>query len=376
MKRFQELDGLRGLAATTVLLAHTITVGKLNYSHSLIWKIINYSPLRVFFGGYPPVILFFVLSGFVLALPFLDVQRDNRYVAFIVKRICRIYIPYLIAIILAVIIRCLFHWNTVRGFDVVNISWTAPITLKLVLQHILMIDSFNNEAFDPVIWSLTQEMRISIVFPLIMFIVLRYNWRISVLLGGLVSFVGIFGNYFFNHYTNLPNDYMTTLEFSYMFIIGATVAKHRSKLTCIWENVTPRKKVLLIICAFICYVYGYGIPFFRSWITMAGTVVFLIWALCSSSFQGVLTVKPVRFLGKISYSMYLFHILVLFSLSNILFGVIPFWVIWFISLPLMLMVSVLMWYIVEAPSTRLGKRLFTNLEPRRKMTTLNTGKSV
>ena len=63
---------------------------------------VNRTPLTALVSGGTAVRFFFVLSGFVLVLPFLR-HPHSPYFPYVVKRICRIYLPYLAAVALAVI---------------------------------------------------------------------------------------------------------------------------------------------------------------------------------------------------------------------------------------------------------------------------------
>jgi peptidoglycan/LPS O-acetylase OafA/YrhL len=102
---YEELDSLRGLAAITVLIAHYsnlfmvqsgpyVRVGEFVQS-------VRRTPLFAVFAGHEAVMLFFVLSGFVLSLQFLK-GKPVDYGSFAIKRIFRIYVPYLIALGVAV----------------------------------------------------------------------------------------------------------------------------------------------------------------------------------------------------------------------------------------------------------------------------------
>ncbi|MEH7247503.1 acyltransferase family protein, partial [Neobacillus niacini] len=73
--RLEELDSLRGIASLTVVIHHTLlTLPIFLAAHqheqinSTIVKIFTNSPLHIIWGGHEAVILFFVLSGFVLSL--------------------------------------------------------------------------------------------------------------------------------------------------------------------------------------------------------------------------------------------------------------------------------------------------------------------
>ena len=84
-RHYPQLDALRGIAALMVVINHFVLVGPL-------WWVTK-SPLRVLALGHEAVILFFVISGFVLTLQ-LTSDRRVTYRDYVVKRICRIYLPY------------------------------------------------------------------------------------------------------------------------------------------------------------------------------------------------------------------------------------------------------------------------------------------
>ncbi len=88
-RRFYELDSLRGVAALTVVLHHFSRICPENFTHLLIR-----TPLRLLLAGDQAVILFFLLSGFVLTLPYKK-NTSLSYGPFLLRRVCRIYLPYL-----------------------------------------------------------------------------------------------------------------------------------------------------------------------------------------------------------------------------------------------------------------------------------------
>src|SRR5947209_3137330 len=98
--RLKELDSVRGLAAATVVLSHTTIVLPIIAKPTFgrpggEWvNALKYSPVHVFFAGYEAVIMFFILSGFVLSLPFHH-GAGPSYREFLIKRIHRIYVPYI-----------------------------------------------------------------------------------------------------------------------------------------------------------------------------------------------------------------------------------------------------------------------------------------
>ena len=90
--RYASLDALRGIASLMVLTHHCVLAGLVPVPPGFWTGLSRYTPLHLFVSGRPPVILFFVLSGFVLAI---SLNRPGTgYAAFAVRRLCRIYLPY------------------------------------------------------------------------------------------------------------------------------------------------------------------------------------------------------------------------------------------------------------------------------------------
>jgi peptidoglycan/LPS O-acetylase OafA/YrhL len=95
---------------------------------------------------------------------------------------------------------------------------------------------------------------------------------------------------------------------------------------------------------------------------VAGSILIIIITLSSKGFQRFLLVKPLRFLGKISYSLYLFHLPILFSLIYLFYDSIPYWIIVVITFPLTLLLSNVSWNYIEKPSINYGKTLISKLK--------------
>src|SRR5208282_6448472 len=98
MRKLHYLQGLRGIAALTVAVHHYFcafypaTVFGTGPRHGnweeLFWR----SPLGIFSSGISPVCIFFILSGFVLSLPFFGegAMDAQRLIGAILKRPVRL----------------------------------------------------------------------------------------------------------------------------------------------------------------------------------------------------------------------------------------------------------------------------------------------
>lgn len=120
MKRkfhLQTLDAIRGCAALYVMLGHS---HHLVSNHS---KLIN----LLFSFGQEAVIVFFILSGFVIYLSCYT-KYNLSFKEYFLKRFTRIYFPFFVALIVSILI---FIWN---GNLLASFSWQNLIGNLLMLQ--------------------------------------------------------------------------------------------------------------------------------------------------------------------------------------------------------------------------------------------------
>ena len=154
--RILELDALRGLAAVTVMVGHCLILFP-NYerptrgiSHLAGLNLLKYTPLALLTARHDAaVVLFFILSGFVLALPYLG-SRTPRYPAFLVKRLLRLYPAYLVAVALAIAGAALL--GPARAPDLsawANAPWQDASGLGLIAEHAALLPSFENAHVRP-----------------------------------------------------------------------------------------------------------------------------------------------------------------------------------------------------------------------------------
>jgi peptidoglycan/LPS O-acetylase OafA/YrhL len=372
-KRYFEIDSLRGIAALTVVFNHFFNVIPAIYNPNLypnenIIKILKFTPIHIIWSGHEAVILFFVLSGFVLALPFLN-GKQGTYKVYILKRFFRIYIPYITAILAAIIISRLVSENGIKELGMwFNFAWTDPLSLSSVINHIVLIGDFKNYVFDPVVWSLIHEMRISIIFPLLIFVVMRLNWKsllVLILLISIVSYnikqilINDFG------YIDYSSSFIDTFHYMSMFVIGTLLAKHLDELKEILIK-RNRLKLFLFLLAILFYTYpwwfminatSFHIYPINDFIISIGAALFIVISLSSNLFSRVLSLGVFKFLGKISYSLYLYHSIILLALINLLYGKINYWIILISALPLAIIVSTMAYYFIEQPAINLGRNI-------------------
>ena len=221
-ERDHELDGLRGLAALIVAFFHFDAVWSACGRPQWVGFLLEKTPLALFVSGNASVILFFILSGFVLALPWVR-GRPDGYAVFAVKRICRIWLPYLVALCLSVLGNWKFHG--LKGVSSwFELMWGQPVDPGLVLRHVLFLGSYPTESFNGVFWTLRMEMRISLIFPLLCWAVLYFTPGRAILLVGLFL-GGALGSLWL-----IPKGIGFTLLYVGLFLVGILMARHRRQV--------------------------------------------------------------------------------------------------------------------------------------------------
>ena len=185
-RRFEGLDGLRGIAAFVVVLRHTLN--SIPVPRESLRTLIE-SPAAVLLNAQGAVQLFFVLSGFVLASSLeKSLTRENlarRLPAFFAKRILRIHVPYVAAVLLCWLVSFAFVASTAGDGLTPWIARTTRVSLSV--PELLSTFVFPGSALGllPQGWTLAVEMGYSLALPLLFWI----GRRSAVLLIGLALVV-------------------------------------------------------------------------------------------------------------------------------------------------------------------------------------------
>ncbi len=189
------LDGLRGIAAFIVLVGHArlllwegFSAGYKNHSeaYSLSDKIFMYA-FSIFRYGHEMVVLFFILSGFVIHLRFSN--REKRGVmnlkTFWYRRLKRLYPPLVFTLLLAFILDSIgksYGWSVYfqqTPYENINrdiFSVTDPTTLlgNLFFLMTVYVPPFGTTI---VTWSLMYEWWFYVLYPLFYWLILRFGFR-------------------------------------------------------------------------------------------------------------------------------------------------------------------------------------------------------
>jgi peptidoglycan/LPS O-acetylase OafA/YrhL len=294
---------------------------------------------------------FFLLSGFVLSLPFLR-GKGQPYPTFISRRVLRIYVPYLGALALA-IAGCTLYHNRLGSTGWAAGTWFQPVRWTSVRNHLLFIGDYNYSEYNTAFWSLVYEMRISLIFPFMFLLADRIKLRYTLAIIALCTLVG----------ARFDNLLFITIEYIAVFFMGILLAKSYVPLSAKYLRSSRWSKVLLALASAALYLGWHRLskigPFWHAGdIPVAvGAAGLLLIGANSRVPKAILLSKTPAFLGRISYSLYLVHTTVLFAMAAALHGKVDNLTFFVIYVPLAIFLSWLFYLAVEEPFTYVSRKV-------------------
>lgn len=340
-KKFSyEINGLRGLAVILVFLFH-----------------INQ---ELFYLGYIGVDIFFVISGFVITKLIHDQQKKNDFslMVFYINRFLRLYPALLIFIFFGIIL--IFFLNIAGDYRTfINTGIYSLFGQSNLFLYTIENDYFNALDINPFIhtWSLSIEFQFYLIFPffLILFIEKFKNEnKIIISLIVLIVFFLILSNFF-----NLNSFYQTSARI-WEPMIGslAFFIKKNNKIIL--------KSLFEIILLFIIFSFFLILNLSVSLNILIATILTFLFILQMESgfiLNKILRTKIFQFIGNISYSIYLWHFLVIYFVDTY-FIKLDYYL---LSIIFSIIISCCSFYLIENPirrSVKTKKFLFSYLKPK------------
>ncbi len=364
--RITPLDSLRGVAALAVVLHHLWLLGAVQPIAPWQWRLLRYTPLTIIIEGRAPVILFFVLSGFVLAHALM--QAPTPYPIFIVRRIIRIYLPFAAAILLSAACYALLDPGEPRPFSAwFGGLWRGGHTFSALIGHLGMPGTRRDD-LDPVVWSLVHELRISALLPVLLWACRR---RLGAMLVASVAVQWLVLPFCLDPLTGEPcrawlscrpfwgtgaaGSLLVSAYFVCFFVLGIAIAVQRERLRAWFRDPRCKGLAAVVSLALLSGVAGAGDLGFG-----VGGALLIVLALETGRLATALRRRPLPWLGRISYSLYLVHLPVfLASIYGVGPGLQPHWRPALLpALPALALIAAWLFYrMVEIPAQRLGRRL-------------------
>jgi peptidoglycan/LPS O-acetylase OafA/YrhL len=361
MKRLTQLDGLRGIAALVVVIFHLSLIAQPyldTKSTGDAWWWLSETPLRLATDGTQAVLLFFVLSGLVVALPALRAGITKfSWKKYFASRFLRLYIPAWGALVLASIL--IFCIPRASG-NVTSNFWLDTTNAKSVqfttfLQNATLMKVGN--ATDNVLWSLRWEIIFSALLPLFVLaaVLIRRSWiAFGLAMVGCVALT-IGDPVHANAAFYLPVFMMGTLMASRLEAIQEWSARRSRRF---WIVALGTSLFFMVATQIFLFAAPSGSPVFGMlWsLVGVGAAGIILCAIGFASFENFLNTRVSQFLGKISFSLYLIHVPIIATLAYAL-GDAQWWLVGIIGIPLSIGAATPFHRYVEVPSQRLAKRV-------------------
>lgn len=210
---FPHLNGIRFIAALLVIIHH-IEQLKGIYGMPTLWGGKSVASSLISIIGPQGVVLFFVLSGFLITYLLLAEEEKTKTInirKFYIRRILRIWPLYLLIVVLSLFVLVHFNIFTWPGFDIEtvqsNIFWKLGLFMLFFSNLVLVY--FGIIPYASQTWSIGTEEQFYLVWPIIIKVIKKYRLLLMVAI-----VMGL--NYSCTH-TILPLSPQLGKEFSWLF---------------------------------------------------------------------------------------------------------------------------------------------------------------
>lgn len=293
IKYRKDIDGLRAFAVLPVVLYHA-----------------NFSGLS---GGFVGVDVFFVISGFLITQILIKDMEDGSYSLsdFYARRIRRI-LPALLAMLMFVLAAAPFFllpsefsglWKEALGtlFFVANIvywrdsGYFSPDAEAKPLLHM---------------WSLGIEEQFYIFAPLALWLALKYGRKyLSVLIASLALLSFIASAMLTERYAGASFYLLPTRAWELLagaFLASLRFERPTSTRATFGRELLASAGLACLITAAVTFSKATSFPGYAAALPVIGSVLLIRFAE-TTIIGSILSLRPVVFIGAISYSLYLWH---------------------------------------------------------------------
>jgi peptidoglycan/LPS O-acetylase OafA/YrhL len=329
-ERFQAVEGARALLALWVVFGHLLQQSGL--SRQVSW------PLSVIAGPDDAVRVFIIISGFVIT--HLVMTTNESYGTYIVRRWLRVFPLLAFCIGFVVLFSYLIYiWEYLAAYSVmahgaIPHEW-LPRASKALLSPA---------------WSISLEWQFYLIAPFLIRALVKGRLGLfmalfaasTLMAGSKITAAG--------HVYSFPGGSFLPLSLVYFLVgIGSYFAlEHARRL--------PQISLLTLLTGVAAIVLSTGSYVAATWI-----LIYAALCVCPSA-NRMFTVRPLVFLGKISFSIYLIHMIVLVLIQ---YGIVhrvfepktwPYFIaLSLLTVPLTITLSIVTYRWIEEPFIRLGK---------------------
>ena len=325
-------DGLRGMAAFNVAICHFVSaflpaILHKNYpsvfsesiEKSAIFNFLTSPAVTLFFNGHFAVVLFFVISGYVLTIPYYAKNEKTVIQKRLWARYLELNIPIAVAIFLSYAAYKFGLYVNIPASEVSGSAWLGNyfkdgISFSSALKEASFASIlFGVGTFIPPLWTLKIEF-IGSLYLLLFYLVKPTHKTILpmavVLLflaanhgNDAIYYTGIFVGSLFNMFRLKRGIVVMS------FVLGAYFGAFQFK--SVFYEILPSVSF-----------FGISSSADKSIYNTVGAILMTV-AVVNGFGRKFFEFRFIQFLGRISYSMYLLHFVILCSLSSFVYLLLP-----------------------------------------------------
>ncbi len=317
--RITKLDSLRGIFSLMVAMYHfdKAFLPDSIYNQFFIRESVSF------------VDFFFVLSGFIIATKYEGIQSNQDFYTYLKKRLIRLYplLLYTTTVYLCVQLAANFLFPAMiaskESLLTLLIAYIDTMTFQNSTQifNSLYTSNVGNMGMNFPSWSISAEMIIYIFFGWIVLISSknkkRRNWIFGIILLTAVGFSIYKQRFYFTDDFGYIRGIISFMLGYFVWYISSKTKKWDARLEWLFP-------ILLIVVFY--YLNKYSGSQKEMLALISTPLLFALSILIINKSDGLisrfLSIKPLQFLGKLSYSIYLNHILIITIVPHFMFKIV------------------------------------------------------
>lgn len=364
-KRIDWLDGTKGILCILIFIHHFLLIffPAIHFGASVpsylygVDTYLSQSPLSVIFNGNYMVALFCVISAVVISRNVMCIEDKSKLADTVAKRYFRLMLPLLGVGFVTYLFSQLGFFSNVEVGALLKSPWAVayyndPISFGEFISSSfirtwfygdstlatsfwmlskLFIGTFVCILMSLITWKYPKNAFVFYVFLILVYID-RSNLIFAFVLGTLIAWISVYSTKLFNRYAGI-----------FALLLGVLLGGYPS-------GVEPTNFYKYI--SFLSYID----------LHIIGAALTIYGLFSCQVLQKLLSTKIFRWLGQISYSVYLIHILVLFSLSTAVYKLLINYMGYYLSVGISFVVSLAMIVCLSSLYQKYVERLCNKLQ--------------
>jgi len=370
IKYFHNLDALRFIAFLGVFLCHCIAVPGIIPQKRLIGEALQ----NFCFNGARGVEMFFVISGFIITYLLVSEKMQTGGISlknFYIRRTLRIWPLFYLIIFYVFIVKPFLahsfgiHWQFSFSDDYLANKPNPWLWLCFLGNFDIVFHGAPPQSELHLLWSLCVEEQFYLFWPIILKFIKIKQIPYALLCGVAIStacrilFLVRWGGMESNFDTLILLDFFAIGGLlAYMINMKETETRHLVNTRVSWKLEWLFLGMVLFMIAFDTYANkglfetSFKYPFYA----IVFSMLILSFEFKSNSIKRLKSNEILSFLGKRSYGLYMFHMVVWTILYSLLKNSYNLWVVALLTLAGTIILSSISYKFFEAPFLKLAKR--------------------